>query len=204
MSRNWSVVNLYGCKLSAVTYSLSCNTSGKPMLLSLFAVFFSLQIPSATPFDTPVSHDSLTVYVFLHDECVISQFFTPQLSKLNKQSANKKVGFVGYFPDATVGPERITAFGKKFGLEFPLLQDADQVLTSKMGIRIMPEVAVWDHGQDKMIYRGRIDDSYVRVGKRRLHPQSHDLRNVIEAWIAGETLSFRETQAIGCIIGRKN
>jgi hypothetical protein len=169
------------------------------MILSILAV----QSPSGT-LTSGATHDSLTVYVFLHDECVISQFFTPQLSKLEKQYSSHKIGFVGYFPDSTVGQERIAAFGKKFGLEFPLQQDTDQLLTRKMGIRIMPEVAVWDHRQDKMIYRGRIDDSYVRVGKRRLHPQNHDLRDVVESWAAGEVLAFRETQAIGCIIGRQN
>jgi hypothetical protein len=163
---------------------------------------FQTGIQPAAQGSHSIGTDSLTIFVFLHDECVISQFFTPQLGKFYKEYGDNKVGFAGYFPDATVETERIYTFGKKYNLQFPLQQDHDKMLTNKLGIRIMPEVAVWDHRSEQMIYRGRIDDSYVRVGKRRLHPQNHDLKNVIESWLKKEPQTFRETQAIGCIIGK--
>jgi thiol-disulfide isomerase/thioredoxin len=145
--------------------------------------------------------DSLTVYVFLHDECVISQFFTPELTRLFEKYRLKKVGFVGYFPNDATSPDRIKTFGEAYRLEFPLLRDYNKALARKFGITITPEVAVWDHRLDQLIYRGRIDDSYVRVGKRKLHPQHFDLQETIDAWLSGvypQTLV--QTQAIGCFI----
>lgn len=145
--------------------------------------------------------DSLTVYVFLLDECVISQFYTPLLNELYEKYNNKKIGFIGYFPSFTSKPDQIEAFGKKYKLAFPLKQDYYKVLTNKFGVTITPEVAVWDHRSDRLIYRGRIDDSYVRVGKRKLHLQHEDLKNILDDWLTGtvppDTIA---TQAIGCFI----
>lgn len=153
-------------------------------------------IPSAS-----VNGDSLTVYVFLHDECVITQFFTPELTRLYEKYRSKKVGFVGYFPNAATSPEKMNGFAKSFHLQFPLIQDSDKALARKFGITITPEVAVWDHRLEQLIYRGRIDDSYVRVGKRKLHPQHFDLQEMIDGWLLGQHhTSLVQTQAIGCFI----
>ncbi len=145
--------------------------------------------------------DSLTVYIFLLYECVISQFYTPQLSDFYKEYHDQKVGFIGYFPSFNDKPEDIKAFGDKYKLDFPLQQDYYKNWTKKMGATVTPEVAVWDHRSDRLIYRGRIDDSYVRVGKRKLHPQNHELKDIIENWLLNQTPdTLVQTQAIGCFI----
>ncbi|MEO6130486.1 MAG: hypothetical protein ABIQ02_01470 [Saprospiraceae bacterium] len=148
-----------------------------------------------------IGTDSLTIYVFLLDECTISQFYTPQLKDYYKNYHSKKVGFIGYFPNFSSKPEQIEAFGKAYHLPFPLKQDYYKEWTKKFGITVTPEVAVWDHREDRLIYRGRVDDSYVRVGKRKTHPQKEDLKNVIDSWLKGQPpLDTIVTQAIGCFI----
>lgn len=145
--------------------------------------------------------DSLTVYIFLHDECVISQFFTPELTRLYDMYQSQGVGFIGYFPNPAATPEKMKGFAEAYHLGFPLLQDQHKTLARKFGVTITPEVAVWDHRLGQLIYRGRIDDSYVRVGKRKLHPQHHDLQETIDAWLSGQyTQTLVQTQAIGCFI----
>lgn len=145
--------------------------------------------------------DSLTVYIFLHDECVISRFYTPELTRLFEKYRSEKVGFIGCFPNANASPEKMSAFAESFHLDFPLIQDQQKTLARKFGVTITPEVAVWDHRFDQLIYRGRIDDSYVRVGKRKLHPQHFDLQEAIDGWISGGyAQTLVQTQAIGCFI----
>lgn len=145
--------------------------------------------------------DSLTVYVFLHDDCLISQFYTLELTRLYTTYHTQKVGFVGYFPNAASTSEQIEVFAKDYKITFPLLPDYAKDLTRKFGIKVTPEVAVWDHRSEQMIYRGRIDDSYVRVGKRKTHPQNRDLVEIIDAWLLNETPgTLVQTQAIGCFI----
>ena len=171
------------------------------LLLSLLSILpvhtpaWGAGSPSAVP------SDSLTVYVFLLDECLISQFYTPELSRLNKNYQKKGVGFIGYFPNSSSSTEEIEEFAKDYHIDFPLKADHEKVFTEQFDISVTPEVAVWDHRSDRLIYRGRIDDSYVRVGKRKLHPQHHDLEDIIKAWLAMEsTDQLTETQAIGCFI----
>lgn len=146
--------------------------------------------------------DSLTVYIFLADQCMISQFYTPELTRLYEKYHPQNVGFIGYFPNTLSTPERIDSFALNYRLTFPLLEDYDKKWTHRFGITVTPEVAVWNHRTDQLIYRGRIDDSYVRVGKRKLHPQSHDLVDVVEGWMRHEEAdTLTQTQAIGCLIG---
>ncbi len=153
------------------------------------------------PHSVYVGSDSLTVYVFLHDECVISQYYTPLLTEYYNQYHSKKIGFIGYFPNFSTKPAQIKAFGEKYKLEFPLHQDYYKDWTRKLGITITPEVAVVDHRSERLLYRGRIDDSYVRVGKRKLNPQHADLKSIIESWLSGNPpLATIETQSIGCFI----
>ncbi len=148
-----------------------------------------------------IQSDSLTVYVFLLDECLISQFYTLELSRLSETYKSKGVGFIGYFPNSASSTQDIQTFGKAYHLDFPLEQDYNKALTQKFEITVTPEVAVWDHRSDRLIYRGRIDDSYVRVGKRKLHPKNHDLEDIISSWLVGKTTEqLIETQAIGCFI----
>jgi peroxiredoxin len=170
-------------------------------LLSLLSIW-SFQGTERTGIPVQLSiGDSLTVYVFLHDECVISQFYTPELSRLYETYRSRKVGFVGYFPNPATTADRIEAFGRDFHLDFPLLEDYKKAITRQFGITVTPEVAVWDHRTGWQIYRGRIDDSYVRVGKRKTHPQAHDLEDTIESWIRHESPQLIvQTQAIGCLI----
>ena len=145
--------------------------------------------------------DSLTVYIFLNDECVISQFYTPELTRLFDTYHSQKVGFTGYFPSPSPSPERILKFGVDYRLAFPLEGDYRKVQARRLGVTVTPEVAVWDHRSDRIIYRGRIDDSYVRVGKRKLHPQQHDLQEIIDRWLDGQVpAELEQTQAIGCFI----
>jgi len=149
----------------------------------------------------PSSFDSLTVYVFLLDECLISQFYTPELSRLHESYKKSGVGFMGYFPNSTSSQHDIAVFAEEYHIDFPLEADYEKVFVEKFDISVTPEVAVWDHRSDRLLYRGRIDDSYVRVGKRKLHPKNHDLEDIIALWINYETNDqLIEKQAIGCFI----
>lgn len=152
--------------------------------------------------DTPPAiSDSLTVYIFLADQCKISQFYTLELERLFQNYHKNNVGIVGYFPNTISTLERIDSFAITYSLSFPLFEDHEKSMTKKLGATVTPEAIVWDHRTDKMIYRGRIDDSYVRVGKRKLHPQHHDLEDIIADWQLNQSPpAIVETKAIGCFI----
>ena len=70
------------------------------------------------------------------------------------------------------------------------------------GATITPEAAVFAHGagEPTLVYRGRIDDRYVDLGRARPAPTVRDLDDVLDAIGAGVPVRFRSTEAVGCVI----
>ncbi|HUQ87649.1 MAG TPA: hypothetical protein VM096_08830, partial [Vicinamibacterales bacterium] len=66
------------------------------------------------------------------------------------------------------------------------------------GVTVTPEVAVMRGST--LVYRGRIDDRYVELGRERPKPTRHDLEEALNAAIAGKTIAIRQTRAVGCIL----
>ena len=70
------------------------------MKISFFflAVLFSLGfLNGRSKVHEPVP-DRITVYVFLHDACLISQYYTVALRELHAEYATEDLHFVGLFP----------------------------------------------------------------------------------------------------------
>ncbi len=53
---------------------------------------------------------------------------------------------------------------------------------------------------DAVVYRGRIDDTYTTFGKRRPEPTTRELRDALEAVIAGKKPKVTKTDSVGCRI----
>jgi hypothetical protein len=65
------------------------------------------------------------------------------------------------------------------------------------GVTITPEAAILTP-EGKIAYRGRIDDRYVELGKRRIAPTRRDVREALTALLAGQPVKGPRTRAIGC------
>lgn len=145
--------------------------------------------------DKPVA----TVYIFLSDTCPICQTATPTLRQLHATFAPQGVAFVGVFPEAQLRPADLVLFQKHYPLPFPLRPDSNQQLARRFGARITPEVVVVA-AAGHVVYQGRIDDSYARLGQRRSITQHHDLRDALAAVVAGQPVAQPRTPAVGCYI----
>jgi hypothetical protein len=80
-----------------------------------------------------------------------------------------------------------------------VLVDREHRLVSATGVRITPEVAVVT-ADGQVAYRGRIDDSYPRLGAQRRSPSQRDLRAALSALLDGKQVPARRTKAVGCEI----
>ena len=58
--------------------------------------------------------DRITVYVFLHESCVISQYYTLPLRELHEEYANENIQFIGLFPNFSSKPNQIETFKEKY------------------------------------------------------------------------------------------
>lgn len=82
---------------------------------------------------------------------------------------------------------------KEKGFEFPYLRDESQDVAKAYGALRTPHYYVFDEDR-KLQYTGRMDDNPREPGKET----THELRDAVEALLAGERPSAPVTNPIGC------
>jgi len=142
---------------------------------------------------------AVTVYVFLHPECVISRYVTGSLRELHQQYSAQGVTFLGVLPDQDLSEAELRAFAVRFHLPFDLIPDPGLQLTRKLGAQVTPEVFLTD-AAGQVLYSGRVDDRYYKVGGMRPNAVSTDLALALGDFFAGQLTEPRKTQAVGCLI----
>lgn len=144
--------------------------------------------------------DSVTVYIFLHESCIISQYYTLTLKELHKTYTNEHLQFIGLFPNFSSRPENIEKFKETYQIPFTLKPDYFHQKKEPLGATVTPEVVVYNETIQKILYQGRIDDTYARVGQRKRVTTTSELKDALEAIQNGQSISISHTQAIGCFI----
>ena len=161
---------------------------------------FLLVILSLGPLKAQEYSDSISVNFFLLDECRISQNITGEINYVVNKFSQDTFSYFCYFPSTTSTPKKIKQFLVDYKINIPHFTDYDKLKTQFYGATIAPEVVVYDEKNQKLLYRGRIDNSYDQVGSRRRVVTSKDLRNALTAIRNQVNVSPSETEAIGCFI----
>ena len=119
---------------------------------------------------------------------------------MHKEYANNHIQFIGLFPNLSSKLDKIEAFKKEYAIPFELKTDYYHTLTESFGASVTPEVVVYNESKAKILYKGRIDDSYARVGKRRRVTTGTELNDVLEAIKNNQPILTNNTPAVGCFI----
>lgn len=147
-----------------------------------------------------LAKDSITVYLFLLDECRICQEIAPEINEIYKTYHSEGIGFLGVFPNFASKPQGIKAFKDKYHMDIPTKTDYFKKLTQKFDATVLPEVIVYNETIKKIQYRGLINDLFYAPGKRRHHINKHYLKDALEAHIHQKPLPVKVTIPIGCYI----
>ena len=139
-----------------------------------------------------------TVLLFVMTDCPISNRYAPEVRRLHDEFAGA-VRFWLVYVDAQRQVDELREHRASFGYPFGALRDVDGALVTLAGATGTPEAVVFDAAQ-RMIYRGRIDDRFVSFGVARRAPRTRDLHDRLRRIVAGESLAFSETRAVGCYI----
>jgi peroxiredoxin len=140
------------------------------------------------------------VVLFLGTECPINNAVMPTLAALCKKYAPQGVQFVGVNSNAQDTPNRVATHAAEFGIPFPVLKDAGNVVADQFGARRTPEAFVLD-AAGTVLYQGRIDDQFG-VGYKRVAPTRSDLALALDEILAGKPVSVPTTEVAGCLISR--
>ena len=106
------------------------------------------------------------------------------------------IAFVGINSNRQESVEEIAGHAAEHGFTFPILKDVSNVQADHFGAQVTPEIYVYDPGW-VLRYHGRIDDDRSGANVR-----SQDLRNALDAVLAGQAVPVAETKAFGCTIKR--
>jgi len=180
----------------------------KPLSIGATAPDFSLPGVDGRTYSLADFKDArILVVLFTSNHCPTAQAYEERVKKIVEDYKSKGVAVVGIQPNSTKGLrldelgytelgdsfEDMKVRAKEKGFNFPYIDDgATQITAKAYGCKATPHVFVFDDAR-KLCYAGRIDDSerpeYVKV---------HDLRNALDAMIAGKDIEVKTTPAFGC------
>lgn len=150
--------------------------------------------------EMPNTSDSITVNFFLLEDCNICQYYSTTINQIYKDFKSDRVGFIGYFPNRYSSDVSILEFKEKYNIPFQLKKEFFQSKTKDYNATVTPEVVVYNETQKTVLYQGRIDNSFQKLGVRRRVVTKHELRDALEAIVKNENVLIANTVPVGCLI----
>ncbi len=141
-------------------------------------------------------HKAVAV-IFIATKCPVSNAYNGRMAELGREYPAKGVAVVGINSNKTEPASEVAAHAKEHGFTFPVLKDEGNKVADAYGATHTPEVFVISP-KGELLYHGRIDESQDDPKDVR----SPDLRNALEAILAGRPVPAPETKAFGCSIKR--
>jgi len=146
---------------------------------------------------------SAIVIFFTTTDCPLSNGYIPEMNRIYKSYASRRVAFFAVQADTTIEPAAVQRHTKEFGFLFPVLLDPQQTLVKLTSATATPEVAVLSRSGD-VLYLGRIDNRVEDFDQRRSVATQFDLRNAIDAVLSGRPVQPSRTKVVGCAINYVN
>src|SRR5215831_4019085 len=172
-------------------------TSALPMLL-LALVNFSLRDTEGILHQhTEWSKSRAIVIFFTTVDCPVSNSYVPEMNRIRADYASRGVDFYAVQTDTTIRDAEVRKHAKEFGFTFSVLLDPKQVLVRLTGATATPEAAVLSN-DSTVLYLGRIDNRVADFDKHRPAPTVTDLRDALDAVLAGKPVARPRTDVVGC------
>jgi len=147
----------------------------------------------------PAPDQEATVLLYTSVDCPISNAYAPEVRRIHEAYAEKGVAFYRVYAIPGADRSEIKKHTEEYGYTFPAVVDEDQATVQRTGARVTPEAVVLDE-DGEIRYRGRINNMYAGLGKRRRVITSHDLRDALDAVLNEEKIADARTKAFGCFI----
>jgi len=153
------------------------------------------------------AQSKILAMVFTCNHCPTAIAYEERLKKIAEEYGPKGVAIVAINPNNaravrldelgytdlgdSLEEMKIRAAHKKFN--FPYIDDGDkQDLSKACGVKATPHVFIFDADR-KLRYSGRIDDN-----EREEYAKVPDMRNALDALLAGKEVEVKQTKAMGC------
>jgi len=139
------------------------------------------------------------VVFFVMTDCPLSTGYVPEMNRIRADYEKQGIVFYAAHSDPAVPEAAVRKHVEEFGYTFPVLLDSKLALARAAGATIVPQVAVLSASGD-VLYLGRIDNRVEDLTRRRPAATEHELRDALDAVLAGKTPPQAHTRAVGCYI----
>lgn len=164
------------------------------------SLHFSLQDASGKTYtDAAVAQHKATVILFVATDCPNSNTYAPVMARLYRDYSPRGVLFLNVYSDPSETAATIRKHDGDFQIAYPGLLDPHQTLARQTGARSTPEAVILA-ADGHELYRGRVDNRFVDFGKTRFQPTQNDLRDALDAVLAGQPVAHPVTKVLGCAI----
>lgn len=140
----------------------------------------------------------LQVLLFWSESCPICLFYGPEIRHLQSKYA-KETDWTFVFPNSATTDSSAAAYLAKNNLKGKIIRAEAADLVKKYAIEVTPEVILLN-ASGELLYAGRIDNSYEKIGRRRHKATATELADRLRLVAANQTFAYIRTRAVGCFL----
>ena len=137
-----------------------------------------------------------SVLIFIAVQCPVSNAYNERMEKLAQDYKAKGINVIGINSNVAESAEAVKEHAAEKNLTFPILKDAGNKVADRLGATVTPQAYFID-ASNKLMYLGRIDNSKNAEGVT-----SSELRDALDAALAGKPITKATANAFGCTIKR--
>lgn len=183
----------------------NCNKTMKHLLcalLMLTGIASALELPATDgkSYDPAAAGDKKAVVLFFVSPfCSTTKSFMKEINQITADYSDRVVVYLVH-SDPEITNEVAMEHAILSEVKATVLLDKKQALAKQVQARITPEVVVLSPKSDTL-YKGRINDLYLGPTKRQRAATTKDLRDALDAVLAGKPVPAPQPEAQGCKIG---
>ena len=137
-----------------------------------------------------------TVLIFIATRCPVSNGYNERMEKLAQDYQAKGIAVIGINSNETEPATEVKSHAAEKHLTFTILKDGGSKIADRFGAQHTPEVFFLD-AANKLVYHGRIDNA-----QNPANVTTSELRDALDAVLAGKPVPKSEAKAFGCSIKR--
>jgi len=151
-------------------------------------------------FDEWRGHAAIVLF-FVSTDCPVANSYVPEMNRIHDAYQARGVLFLAVQTDTTAADGAVARYATDFRYSFPMLLDPHQAMVRLADAAMVPQAAVFTP-EGRRVYLGRIDNRVEDFGKQRYQATEADLREALDAVLAGKQPPHATTKSIGCAITR--
>lgn len=199
-TRNLSILFVSLFVIAGAVFSIGARAEGEvPQPPAIGATIEDFTLPDVDNKDRSLKSlagKNGTVLLFIAVQCPVSNAYNERMAKLAEDYQAKGIAIIGINSNVAEDAATVKAHAAEHKLSFPILKDPGNKIADRLGAAVTPEAYFIDVN-NKLLYHGRIDNS-----RNASQVNSNELRDALDAALAGKAIEKTEAKAFGCTIKR--